>query len=755
MTSSTAPALTEARALSRPRVRVSLTGLSLAGISVLAAVLNFVHLDQEGYANTYYAATVKSMLQSWHNFFFVSFDPAGFVAADKPPLGLWIQTGSAKLFGFGGVSMLAPQAAAGVVSVIVLYWLVARVFGRPAGLLAALILAVTPIAVVDNRNNSSDSVLVLALLLSAWAVMRAVESGRLRWLILGAVFVGLGFNIKELEAYLIVPALVAVYLAGAPHGWLVRLRRLVLAGMVLVATSFAWIVAVDLTPASGRPFVSDSGTNSELSLALGYNGLGRLATGVMSHLPSIPFLHLKIDFSIVPGISMEIGNPSLSRLFQSQIGAQASWFLVCCLVGLILAAFQTRPQLPMRREHLALLFWGSWLLTLGVFFSVARFYHLYYLIMLAPAVAALAGIGIAALWRDYREGLSADNSARWKGWLLPLALIGTAVMQAHLLADYSSWNGWLAPAVVALAAITSAILLLGRLGVRFAVTPDVALRLDIRAMLGVAALGVGALLLAPGAFATDAIANGNGGAWLPQAGPSVGPGFGRFGPGGGGRNIAGPRSAGQFQPGTGLGRGGAPPTGFRSGFSRVGRFRTGAAGGLSGGGFGGGVGAMTFAGSQVPALDPRLLKYLSTHRGGARYLVATPTSSYASLFILDTGQPVMTLGGYQGWDKILTRSQLSRMVAKGTIRFFLLPSASSRNFGGFLSGVDANLDTVNNPLFSWVRAHCVAVPTSRYQTTSQSRGASRNRPGGSNVGGFPSQGPGNLYDCASVTRASN
>src|SRR5205085_3375698 len=114
--------------------------LGLTGVLVVAACLNLLRLSAEGYANSYYAAAVKSMLESWHNFFFVSFDPGGFVTIDKPPLGFWIDTASAKLFGFSGLSLLLPEALAGVLSVAVLYRLVARVWGRGAGLLAALFL---------------------------------------------------------------------------------------------------------------------------------------------------------------------------------------------------------------------------------------------------------------------------------------------------------------------------------------------------------------------------------------------------------------------------------------------------------------------------------------------------------------------------------------------------------------------------------------------------------------------------------------
>jgi 4-amino-4-deoxy-L-arabinose transferase-like glycosyltransferase len=188
-----APLPTLGRIMAYPRIT---RRLALALILLVAACCNFYQLQREGYANLYYAATVKSMVQSWHNFFFVSFDPGGFVSVDKPPLGFWIQAASAKLFGFSGFSILLPEALAGVLSVGLLYVLVRRIFGTAVGLLAALALAITPISVVTNRNNTIDSLLVLSVLLAAYAVSRAIERGSLRWLLLCAVLVGLGFNIK-------------------------------------------------------------------------------------------------------------------------------------------------------------------------------------------------------------------------------------------------------------------------------------------------------------------------------------------------------------------------------------------------------------------------------------------------------------------------------------------------------------------------------------------------------------------------------
>src|SRR5579871_135496 len=210
------------------------TWLGLGAVMIVSIFMNFYQLGQNGFGNLYYAAGVRSMADSLHNFFFVSFDPGGFVTIDKPPLGFWLQVASVKVFGFTPFAIFLPQALAGVLSVLLLYHLVRRHFGVIAGLLAALALAITPISVVTNRNNTIDSTLALALLLGAWAVLKAAETGKLRWLLLSAAFVGLGFNIKMAEAYLVIPAFGVLYLLAAPRKIWTRIWHLALALLVLL-----------------------------------------------------------------------------------------------------------------------------------------------------------------------------------------------------------------------------------------------------------------------------------------------------------------------------------------------------------------------------------------------------------------------------------------------------------------------------------------------------------------------------------------
>jgi 4-amino-4-deoxy-L-arabinose transferase-like glycosyltransferase len=285
-------------------------GLTLVAILVLSAFLNLYDLTGEGYSNDYYAAAVKDMLTSWRNFFFVSFD-AGFVSVDKPPLGLWIQAASAWLFGFNGLSLLLPQAIAGILSVALLYHLVCKTFGPVAGLLSALVLALTPIVVATSRNNTMDMLVVLFVLLAAWAFIVAAERGSLGWLILGAVLMALGFNVKTLQAFLVLPAFYLLYLLAANTTWRRRLLHLGAATVVLLAVSLSWAVAVDLTPPTERPYVGSSPNDSVLGLILGYNGLDRLSgTSLGSSGELIP-----VGEPGGPGSgTMEFGEPGPLRL---------------------------------------------------------------------------------------------------------------------------------------------------------------------------------------------------------------------------------------------------------------------------------------------------------------------------------------------------------------------------------------------------------------------------------------------------------
>jgi 4-amino-4-deoxy-L-arabinose transferase-like glycosyltransferase len=253
--------------------------LLLGGIMLLALALHLYNIRSIGDANAYYTAAVESMLDSWGNFFFVAAEPGGSVTVDKPPLGLWIEAAFAFFLGVSGWSVSLPNILAGVLGVPLLYGMVKKHMGELAGLAAALVMTLTPVFVATNRNNTMDGMLVFFLLLAAWAFIRAAERGRAHWLMLGALILGLGFNIKMMQAFLPLPAFYALYFLGSREDWLRKLFHLGLATLVLLAVSLSWAVAVDLTPADERPYIGSSGDNTVMGLILGHNGASRLFGG--------------------------------------------------------------------------------------------------------------------------------------------------------------------------------------------------------------------------------------------------------------------------------------------------------------------------------------------------------------------------------------------------------------------------------------------------------------------------------------------
>ncbi len=250
--------------------------LTLVPILALSAVLDTHRLAQNGYANTFYSAGVKSMLRSWHNFFFASFDPGGLVSIDKPPLAIWLQAASAKLFGFSPLSLLLPETIVSILAIAVLYRILYRRLGIAAALAGALALAVFPSFVAVSRDNGVDPLLILLLILACGAALNAIEDGRWRWLIACAVLIAFAFNTKTLAAYLVVPGIALAYMLCAPGAWLRRALMLSIAGLIMGIGSFLWIAAVELTPASQRPYVGSSTNNTELGLTFDYNGFGRV-----------------------------------------------------------------------------------------------------------------------------------------------------------------------------------------------------------------------------------------------------------------------------------------------------------------------------------------------------------------------------------------------------------------------------------------------------------------------------------------------
>jgi 4-amino-4-deoxy-L-arabinose transferase-like glycosyltransferase len=346
----------------------------------------------------FYGAAARSMSESWHDFIFGAFDPAGTVTIDKLPGELWVQALSLRVFGFHIWALVLPQVIEGVLTVLVLYRAVRRLAGPAAGLTAAAVLAVTPITVLLNRGNVSDSLLILLLVLAADATSAALLSGSLRRLLLAGVWVGLAFQAKMIQAWLVLPALAAAYLLAAPAARLrTRCAHVALAGLVTAVVSLSWMTAVSLVPAQDRPYVDGSANDSVYTQVFDYNGLGRL-TGNWKSIagPPSPLVTAALESGDLLTADTIGIKASWHRLLAGPFAADSGWLLPAAVVGALGVLISRRRQ--GRRDPLraAVILWGGWWLILAVFFSAGTYINSYYVAALIPAVAALCGAGLAA-----------------------------------------------------------------------------------------------------------------------------------------------------------------------------------------------------------------------------------------------------------------------------------------------------------------------------------------------------------------------
>ena len=365
----------------------------------LAGGLNLWALDLNGYANDYYAAAVRSMTQSWHAFLYGSFDAAGLQTVDKPPLALWVQALSARVFGFNSWALLVPQALMGVATVGLTYDLARSRFGRTAGFVAGLTLALTPITVAISRHNNPDALLVLCLVGAVWALDRGLrKEGSLKWLVLSGVFVGLGFETKMAAALLVVPGLALAWFWVAPKGRVTAVKQLCVGGAAMAAVGLAWPMLMWLTPASDRPYISGTDDNSIWSLILGYNGLGRL-----------------FGQSGGPGGGMGGGGGGVfggeagpARLLNAALGGQAGWLIGFALVAALGLLLTSRLKRDDARTGYLIAVGGAFAVTAVAFSRAQGIFHPYYVSALAPFTALLVGAG----WSLMRNRAWAPAAAR-------------------------------------------------------------------------------------------------------------------------------------------------------------------------------------------------------------------------------------------------------------------------------------------------------------------------------------------------------
>ena len=528
---------------------------ALVALLALTAVAYLWDLSASGYANSFYAAAVQAGTKSWKAFFFGSLDSSNFITVDKSPGSLWVMELSGRLFGFNSWSMLVPQVLEGVAAVGLVYAAVKRWFGPAAGLLAGGVLACTPVAALMFRFNNPDALMVLLLVAAAYTLTRALERAGTGWIIATGTLIGLAFLAKMLQAFTVVPAFAAVYLVASPAPLRRRLWQLALGGVAIV-------VVGRLVGGRGGP------------VAGGVATAHRRLTRQQHHQPDLRVQRAQSPFGWHRGGGSGFSGPTgVFRLFNDLMGGQASWLLPASLVALV-AGLVWRGRAPRTdRTRAALLLWGGWLIVTGAVFSFSRgVIHTYYTVALAPAIAALVGIGGALLWQNRHQMVARVIGAA--------AIVATAAWAFVLLGRTPAYDPWLRPVVLALGILSAAAL----------VSAPAVPRLT-RHLTGLAiGLALVAGLAGPLAYTVTTLDTAHTGS-IPSAGPvvtaEVAPGpasappaerlalpAGPGGPGGG----SGPGAQGGGFPGgggagpaglSGAPSGGAPPAGLPSRGNRL------------------------------------------------------------------------------------------------------------------------------------------------------------------------------------------
>lgn len=372
----------------------------------------------------FYTAAVRSMAVSWKAFFYGGLNPSAAITLDKIPGTFWLQALSVRLFGAHLWAIGLPQVLEGMLAVLVLHRAVREWAGQAAAALAAVALALTPIVVALDRDNLPDTLLILLLALAARDVLGAIRlsenaRGGLWQLLRAGLWIGLAFQAKMLQAWLILPALLLPYLLAAAPGLGRRIRNAVAAGLVTLAVSLIWVVTVALVPASDRPWIDGSADNNPFTMVFVYNGLGRFGNAGGTQAAMIS--------AAAPGSS-----DGWKTLVSATYAGQISWLLPLALIVFVgwLVENRALPRTdPVRAGYLL---WGGWLLTFAVVFSASGSLHGYYLAVLAPPICALFGGGLIHRWQAYSR-----RAASW--WLLPAVIAVSALWAIYLGANYAQF----------------------------------------------------------------------------------------------------------------------------------------------------------------------------------------------------------------------------------------------------------------------------------------------------------------------------
>ncbi len=697
--------------------------LAVLLLGTLAAYL--WNLSANGWANSFYTAAIQAGSQSWKAWFFGSSDMANSITVDKPPASLWIPALSVRVFGLNSWSLLVPQVLMGVATVWLLYVIVKRYFGHWAGIGAGAVLALTPVAALMFRFNNPEALLLLLMTAAVWTLMRALETGRLKWMLWCGVAVGFGFLTKQLQVFLILPALVIVYFTFADGSWRRRVGHLFAALGALIVSAGWWLLAVELWPADKRPWIGGSQNNSILELTLGYNGFGRLngnergsvvpgggdrEFGAGQYFPGMGNGNgmggngSAEGFPGFPGGGGRGGMWGQSgpwRMFDAEQGGQISWLIPAALILFVaaLVVIGRSARTDLRRGFLVLS--ALWLLTTMVVFSFMQgIFHSYYTAALAPALAGLLAASAAVCWQA--------RQATWVRAVLAAASTVTAVWGFVLLGRSPEFVPWLRWVVLVVGVVAGLALIAVHRG------------LAGRAVAGAAIV---AALAGPTAYVIDTLNTPAQGSII-SAGPRV---EGAFGPGGmggrggprggagmpggfpGGMPPGGTAPGGQFPggqvPGGQLPGGQFPGGQFPGGQLPGGQGSSGAGsdgqaqwnGGDYAGrrdGFGGGPAGGLLNGSKP---SEAVVAKLRQNADEFTWVAAAVGSNQASGFQIESGYSVMPIGGFNGTDPSPTLAQFQKYVAEGKIHYFI--------GGGMGGGMGRGGEGTSASIREWVEAN--------------------------------------------------
>ena len=715
------------------RSRVQL--FSLAALLVATALLYLVGLSVSGYANEFYSSAAQAGSTNWWSFLWGSSDAGNSITVDKPPAAIWPMALAVRVFGLSSWSILVPQAIMGVLAVWLLYATIRRQFGHLAGLLAGAALATTPVACLMFRFNNPDALLVLLLIACVHCVLRALEfeptAGgnrcRTAWMALAGVACGVAFLTKQLQAFLILPGLAVAFLVASPTTVRRRLLDSAAAVGALVASAGWWVLLTVLVPASMRPYIGGSQTNSFLELTFGYNGLGRI-TGSMEG-AVVAGGSGTGSTTISTGHAGMWGQTGITRLFDGVWGTQWSWLAPAALAGIVVAlvCLARAPRTSVRRAQVVA--WGGWLVVTGAVFSfMGGTIHQYYTVALAPATAALAAICVYYLLKCKDLAWARATSialtlalgawsvvllrrSDWIWALRPLALglaVASAALQAYL------WHRAARPARAATAEPTAD---------EKDATPAAAASAapqhlaggrpaDPRLQTAAVALALAAAAVGPVSYSLYTAATAHTGS-IVTAGPSVsgdssmggGPGGRQGGMGtmGGGAGTNAPLGNMPSAPSGGSGNGGGmqPPAANGTGSGNA----NGIGGGMGNGSApnaeglssnGGGKGGMGgLLGGSSGSVSSKLVKMLQKNSDSYRWVAATTGSQNAASYQLATECSVMPIGGFNGSDPAPTLAQFKKWVKQGLIHYYIA--------GGQTGGTQIGGSSASSEIASWVQ----------------------------------------------------